>query len=84
MPELRIVIAIAAATSLVVSIGATLLFRGAYTEEPAEASAPERKQGPTTDGSELAALREVGNIPVRFASKATAAAAIITNGTDVS
>ncbi len=57
MPELRIVIAVAAATSLVVSIGASLLFGGGEPASPAVAAAPERQRVPTTDGSELAALR---------------------------
>ena len=57
MPELRIVIAVAAATSLVVSIGASLLFSGGESEAPAVAAAPRRERGPTDDGSELAALR---------------------------
>ncbi len=57
MPELRIVIAVAAATSLVASFGATWLFGGGDPGAPAVAAAPERKQGPTTDGSEIAALR---------------------------
>jgi len=57
MPELRIVIVVAAATSLVVSIGATWLFGGGEPGAPAVAAAPERERGPATDGSELAALR---------------------------
>ena len=59
MPELRVVIAVAAATSLVVSLATALLLSGGDNEAPAVAAAPtgESERVPTADGSELAALR---------------------------
>jgi hypothetical protein len=59
MSVLRIVIAVSATTSLVVSLAATLLFGGRDAGAPAVAAAPDRELArvPAADGSELAALR---------------------------